>query len=98
MICLTTVYQEDCSQQDLPPDEAAHWSADLDDLDDLDIKLKDQGAEEVTDGMTPASHYLSPSRSHSHLSRIDTHRVMDTTSYQFHGCSMFGKAFSVKSK
>uniref|UniRef100_A0A8D3CSA9 Receptor protein-tyrosine kinase n=1 Tax=Scophthalmus maximus TaxID=52904 RepID=A0A8D3CSA9_SCOMX len=57
------------------------------------IKLKDQGAEEVTDGMTPASHYLSPSRSHSHLSRIDTHRSRSrlnsarTVSESSEGCS-----------
>lgn len=79
-LCLTIVHQEDCSQQDSPLDEVAQRSADLDDLDDLDLELKDQEAEEVVDGMTPGSHYFSQSRSLSRLSKIDTHRVRDTTS------------------
>ncbi|XP_050930426.1 receptor tyrosine-protein kinase erbB-3a isoform X3 [Lates calcarifer] len=70
------VIKEDCSQQDSPLDEVAQRSADLDDLDDLDLELKDQEAEEVVDGMTPGSHYFSQSRSLSRLSKIDTHRVV----------------------
>ncbi|XP_069373018.1 receptor tyrosine-protein kinase erbB-3a isoform X2 [Paralichthys olivaceus] len=65
------VIKEECSQQDSPLDEVAHWSADLDDLDDLDIELKVQDGEDFMDGMTPASQ----SRSLSHRSRVDTHRV-----------------------
>uniref|UniRef100_A0A3B4TVN1 Receptor protein-tyrosine kinase n=1 Tax=Seriola dumerili TaxID=41447 RepID=A0A3B4TVN1_SERDU len=56
----------------------AQRSADLDDLedlDDLDNELKDQEAEGVVDGMIPPSIYLSPSRSLSRLSRMDTHRI-----------------------
>lgn len=68
------IHQEDCSQQDAP-DEVAQRSADLDDLDDLDIEVGDNGEEGVVDGMTPAPHYLSQSRSLSRLSRMDTHRV-----------------------
>ncbi|XP_023279412.1 receptor tyrosine-protein kinase erbB-3 isoform X1 [Seriola lalandi dorsalis] len=73
------VIKEDCSQQDPPLDEVAQRSADLDDLedlDDLDNELKDQEAEGVVDGMIPPSIYLSPSRSLSRLSRMDTHRVV----------------------
>ena len=77
---LPSVLQEECSPQDTPLDELAHWSADLDDLDELDIELKDQEREDVMDGMASASQCLSQSRSQSHLSRVDTHRVMDTTS------------------
>ncbi|XP_070693587.1 receptor tyrosine-protein kinase erbB-3a [Pempheris klunzingeri] len=69
------VIKEDCSQQDSPPDELAQRSADLDDLDDLDLGMMDQEGG-VVDGMTPAPHYLSQSRSLSRLSRVDTHRVV----------------------
>lgn len=67
------VIKEDCSQQDTAPDELAQRSADLDDLEDLDIEIVDP--EEVVDGIAPAPHYLSKSRSLSRLSRLDTHRV-----------------------
>ena len=77
---LPSVLQEECSQQETPLDEVAHWSADLEDVDELDIELKDQEREDVMDGMASASQCLSQSRSISHLSRADTHRVMDTTS------------------
>ncbi|XP_059185398.1 receptor tyrosine-protein kinase erbB-3a isoform X2 [Centropristis striata] len=66
------VIKEDCSQQDSAPDELAQRSADLDDLDDLDIELVKE-EEVVVDGLTPAPHYLSPARSHSRLSRMETH-------------------------
>ncbi|XP_060925022.1 receptor tyrosine-protein kinase erbB-3a [Limanda limanda] len=69
------VIKEECSQQDTPLDEVAHWSADLDDLDELDIELKDQEREDVMDGMTSPSHCPSQSRSLSHVSRADIHRV-----------------------
>ncbi|XP_067443578.1 receptor tyrosine-protein kinase erbB-3a isoform X1 [Thunnus thynnus] len=74
------VIKEDCSQQDAP-DEVAQRSADLDDLDDmddLDFELGEKGEEAVVDGMVPAPHYLSQSRSLSRLSRMDTHRVVLT--------------------
>lgn len=82
MFCLTFVYQEDCSQQDTGPDELAQKSADdLDDLDmDMDMVVQE---EDVIDGITPAPHYLSQSRSLSRLSKIDTHRVRDATFCQF---------------
>lgn len=79
-LCLTSFHQEDCSQQDLAPDELAQRSADLDDLADLDIELVDEENEGVVDGMTPAPHYLSQARSFSRLSRMDTHRVRDASS------------------
>ncbi|XP_045884672.1 receptor tyrosine-protein kinase erbB-3a isoform X2 [Micropterus dolomieu] len=74
------VIKEDCSQQDTAPDELAQRSADLDDLDDLDVDLVDQVDEGMVEGMTPAPHYLSQSRSLSRLSRMDTHRVVLTSS------------------
>ncbi|XP_040891056.1 receptor tyrosine-protein kinase erbB-3a [Toxotes jaculatrix] len=67
------VIKEDSSQQDLPLDEAAQRSVDLE---DLDIELKDQEVEGVADGMNTLSRYLSQSRSLSRLSRMDTHRVV----------------------
>ncbi|XP_062272115.1 receptor tyrosine-protein kinase erbB-3a [Scomber scombrus] len=72
------VIKEDCSQQDAA-DEVAQRSADLDDLDDLDDlnnELGDRGEEGVVDGMLPAPHYQTQSRSLSRLSRLDTHRVV----------------------
>ncbi|XP_034440903.1 receptor tyrosine-protein kinase erbB-3a [Hippoglossus hippoglossus] len=69
------VIKEECSQQVTPLDEVAHWSADLEDLDELDIELKDQEREDVMDGKASASQCLSQSRSLSHVSRVDTHRV-----------------------
>ncbi|KAM9859780.1 receptor tyrosine-protein kinase erbB-3a [Aulostomus maculatus] len=63
------VIKEDCSQQDSAPDELAQRSADLDDLDDLDMELEDQEVD-VVEGMTPHSQYLSQSRNMNHLSRV----------------------------
>lgn len=60
-------------------DELAQRSADLD---DLDMDMMDQEVQEetgVVDGITPAPHYLSPCRSLSRLSKVDTHRVRVTT-------------------
>ncbi|XP_068450203.1 receptor tyrosine-protein kinase erbB-3a isoform X2 [Clinocottus analis] len=68
------VIKEDCNQQDSAPDELAQRSADLDDLDDLDMELEGQGEE--VDGMSRAPHYLSQARSLSRLSRMDNHRVI----------------------
>lgn len=73
------VCQEDCSQQEVVPDEVTQWSADLDDLDDLDNELDDLVAERTLDDLTPASHYLS--RSLSRISRMEPQRV--NTVYQF---------------
>ncbi|XP_073324589.1 receptor tyrosine-protein kinase erbB-3a [Pagrus major] len=67
------VIKEDCSQQDTGPDELAQKSAD--DLDDVDMDMVVQ-EEDMVDGITPAPHYLSQSRSLSRLSKIDTHRVV----------------------
>uniref|UniRef100_A0A8C4GQJ9 Receptor protein-tyrosine kinase n=1 Tax=Dicentrarchus labrax TaxID=13489 RepID=A0A8C4GQJ9_DICLA len=64
------VRKADCSQQDTAPDELAQRSADLDELDDLDMEMVDQEGEGVVDGLTPAPHYLSQSRSLSRLSSI----------------------------
>ncbi|XP_033994848.1 receptor tyrosine-protein kinase erbB-3a [Trematomus bernacchii] len=74
------VIKEDCTLQDPPPDELAQRSADLDDLDDLGIELVEHEEEEEVDGLTPAPHSLSQSRSLSRLSRMDTHRVIITSS------------------
>ncbi|XP_033482825.2 receptor tyrosine-protein kinase erbB-3a isoform X1 [Epinephelus lanceolatus] len=71
------VIKEDCTQPDSAPDELVQRSADLDDLDDLDIELEDQG-EDVMDGMTPGPNYLSQSKSLTRLSRLDTPRVIIT--------------------
>ncbi|XP_034564833.1 receptor tyrosine-protein kinase erbB-3a isoform X2 [Notolabrus celidotus] len=68
------VIKEDCSQADSPQDELAQRSADLDDLDDVDMELVEQ-EDNVIDGLTPASHYLSQSRSLNRLPRMDSHRV-----------------------
>lgn len=73
------VIKEDCCQQDSPPDELAQRSADLDDLGDVDMELVDQEAD-VVDGLTPAPHYLSQSKSLSRLSKMDTPRVVITSS------------------
>ncbi|XP_010764813.1 receptor tyrosine-protein kinase erbB-3a [Notothenia coriiceps] len=73
------VIKEDCTLQDPPPDELAQRSADLDDLDDLGIEMVEHEEEEV-DGLTLAPHSLSQSRSLSRLSRMDTHRVIITSS------------------
>lgn len=94
-LCLPSVHQEDCSQQDSPPDELAQRSADLDDLDDLDIEVVDHEEDTVVDGTTPTPHYLSQPRNISRLSRTDTHRVGDTTSCQFYGQFMSRNVFSV---
>ncbi|XP_061833621.1 receptor tyrosine-protein kinase erbB-3a isoform X2 [Nerophis lumbriciformis] len=70
------VIKEDRSEQDAPPDELAHRSADLDDLEDLDFELEDQGEEVEMEGLHPPSHYLFHSRSLNGLSRLDSHRVV----------------------
>uniref|UniRef100_A0A3Q3KLG0 Receptor protein-tyrosine kinase n=1 Tax=Mastacembelus armatus TaxID=205130 RepID=A0A3Q3KLG0_9TELE len=64
-----------CSQQDSAPDDLVQRSADLDDLEDLDLQLEDHEIEMGMDGITPANLYLSQSRSLTRLSRIDTHRA-----------------------
>lgn len=74
----TFVFQEDCSQQDSPPDEAAQRSVDLD---DLNIELDYLKEYELEDGMTTTPLYMSPSRSLSRISRIDSHRVGSLTFY-----------------
>ncbi|XP_037627238.1 receptor tyrosine-protein kinase erbB-3a isoform X2 [Sebastes umbrosus] len=74
------VIKEDCSQQDPAPDELAQRSADLDDMDELDIEMVDQEEEVVVDSLTPAPHYMSPAKSLSRISRIDNPRVIITPS------------------
>ncbi|XP_029908155.1 receptor tyrosine-protein kinase erbB-3a isoform X2 [Myripristis murdjan] len=71
------VIKEDCSQQDSPPDEAAQRSVDLD---DLNIELDYLKEDELDDGMTATALYMSPSRSLSRISRMDSHRVVLTPS------------------
>ncbi|XP_061746081.1 receptor tyrosine-protein kinase erbB-3a [Nerophis ophidion] len=73
------VIKEDRSEQDAPPDELTHRSADLDDLEDLDFELEDQGQEVEMEGLHPPSHYLFHSRSLNGLSRLDSHRVVLTS-------------------
>lgn len=73
MFIFSTVWQEDCSQQEAAPDEVAQRSADLDDLDDLDNELNDLVAEGTLDDLTPAPPYLS--RSLSRISRMEPQRV-----------------------
>lgn len=77
VLSLSVDHQEDCSQQDAAVDEVPQKSVDLEDLDDLDLELKDQEDDQVDDGIASGSYYLSQSRSISHLSRLDTHRVRD---------------------
>lgn len=91
--CLTSVHQEDCSQQDSGQDEQAQRS--VDDLDDIDIDLVEQEEGEVVDAMTPAPHYLSQTRSLSRLSRMDNHRVRDASLCQFYGQFISLNVFSV---
>ncbi|XP_024125415.1 receptor tyrosine-protein kinase erbB-3 [Oryzias melastigma] len=66
------VIKEDCSQQQSGLDEVTQRSADLDDLDDLDIDIEDLVVEEDVDA--PAPPYLS--RSISRLSKTDTHKLV----------------------
>lgn len=81
-VCLSSVHQEDCSQQDTAQDELAQRSADLD---DLDMEMVDEEGEEgVVDGITPACNYLSQCRSLSLRSKMDTHRVGVATFCRFY--------------
>lgn len=71
------VIREDCSQQDTSPDELAQRSADLD---DLNVELEDLMVDGLGDGVNATPLYLSPSRSQSRSSRLDSHRVVLTPS------------------
>ncbi|XP_030585690.1 receptor tyrosine-protein kinase erbB-3a isoform X2 [Archocentrus centrarchus] len=68
------VIKEDCSQQDSSPDELVQRSADLDDLDDVDVDLEDPLADGVGDDLAPVNHYVTKSLTRN--SRIDTHKVV----------------------
>ncbi|XP_057701747.1 receptor tyrosine-protein kinase erbB-3-like [Corythoichthys intestinalis] len=72
------VIKEDCSQTDGPADEFTQRSADLEDLEDLDFELEEQGKELSMEDLYTGSHYLSPTKSRSlgGLSRLDSHRVV----------------------
>lgn len=69
--------QEDCSQQDSSPDEPIQRSADLDDLDDVDVNLEDPLADEKEDDLSPANYYMA--KSLNRYSRMDTPKVGHTT-------------------
>lgn len=71
------VCQEDCSQQDSSPDELVQRSADLDDLDDVDVDLEDPLADGGADDLAPVNHYVTKSLTRN--SRMDIHKVGDTT-------------------
>ncbi|XP_063330258.1 receptor tyrosine-protein kinase erbB-3a [Pelmatolapia mariae] len=68
------VIKEDCSQQDSSPDEPVQRSADLDDLDDVDVNLEDPLADEKEDDLSPANYYMA--KSLNRYSRMDTHKVI----------------------
>ncbi|XP_068598627.1 receptor tyrosine-protein kinase erbB-3-like [Brachionichthys hirsutus] len=68
------VIKGDCSQQDTAPDELAQRSADLDDLDDLDMAMANQ-EEVAVDGTAQVPHYVSPSKGLSRHSQTDPHRL-----------------------
>lgn len=48
---------------------------DLDDMDDLDMNIVAHNGKDEVEGKTPPSHYVSPSRSHSRLTRLESNRV-----------------------
>lgn len=83
-------HQEECSHQEPAHDEPVQRSVDLDDLDDvddmddLDMGIVAQNGKDEVEGIGPPSHYVSPSRSHSRLTRLETNRV---------STSMFGFIF-----
>ncbi|XP_072308832.1 receptor tyrosine-protein kinase erbB-3a [Eucyclogobius newberryi] len=66
------VIKEDCRQPDSTLDEQAQRSVDLDELEELDCALD---SEEDLDRLS-VPQYLPPSRSLSHLLRMDSHRVL----------------------
>lgn len=74
-MCLTSAHQEECSQQESAQDELAQRSVDLDELDDLEMDIAGQNGKDEADGKAAASHYVSPSRSLSRLSKLDSNRV-----------------------
>lgn len=77
-LCLTSDPQEECGQQDSGQDELAQRSVDLDkldDLDDFDLDIVAQNGKDEVEGKAPLSHYVSPSRSLSRLSKLETNRV-----------------------
>lgn len=83
MFCLASLHQEDCSQQESAQEEPVQRSADLDDLDDLDMEIVEQEKGDGVDGISPPNHYLSQSRSLSRLSKMDTNRVSITRVFCF---------------
>lgn len=83
MFRLASLHQEDCCQQESAPEEPVQRSADLDDLDDLDMDIVEQEKGNGVDGISPPSHYLSQSRSLSRLSKMDTSRVSMTAFFCF---------------
>ncbi|CAL8339089.1 unnamed protein product [Merluccius merluccius] len=66
------VIKGDCSAQDSAPDEHLQRTTDLE---GLNGELDDQEAEGLKDSMTTLPLYMSPSRSLSRLSRMDSMRV-----------------------
>lgn len=83
VFCLASLLQEDCSQQESAQEEPVQRSADLDDLDDLDMEIVEQGKGDGVDVISPPTHYLSQSRSLSRLSKMDTGRVSITRFFCF---------------
>ncbi|CAL8335619.1 unnamed protein product [Lota lota] len=71
------VIKGNCSGQDSAPDEHLQRSADLE---ELNGELEDQEAEGLEEGMATHPLYMSPSRSMSRLSKMNSMRVRITTS------------------
>lgn len=80
------VIKEECSHQEPAHDEPVQRSVDLDDLDDmddmddLDMDIVAQNGKDEVEGIAPPSHYVSPSRSHSRLTRLESNRVLPSSS------------------
>lgn len=88
-LCLTFDPQEECGPQESGQDETTQRSVELDDLDDLgDLDIVAKTGKDEVDGKAPPSHYVSPSRSFSRLSKLETTRVSSSmlTSLLASGC------------
>lgn len=82
-LCLASDPQEECSQQESGQDELAQRSVDLDELDDLDdfeLDIVAQKGKDEVEGKAPPSHYVTPSRSLSRLSKLEANRVSSSMS------------------
>lgn len=85
---MTSNPQEECGQQDSGQDELVQRSVDLvelDDLDEFDLDVVAQNGKDEVEGKAPPSHYVSPSRSLSRLSKLETNRVSSSMLALFFG-------------